>query len=205
MYNAYERHSAPTIKQMQVAYLYNECNETYARIAEITGYAISTCRSYARNPYIKSLFFVVEVEEIPVEQTAKILNRVCGGVTVPMNYLQDCGEDVERQQTVYLFKFYDNDKTVPIFSKIGTTSVSVNTRLRQEIGEYRKKGFDVRSVDVCRIRDCGDFPPEAFESFLRALLIKKYPNTWHKNDRFFNVDVSTDYFDTLCNQFVNII
>ena len=202
-YNAYERQHDTTIRQMQVAFLYHECNEDYARISEITGYAISTCRIYARKPYVVEFFCVVPVPA-PITPD-RITIRNCQGVAVPMNYLPDCGEDVRGQQTVYLFKFYCSDRFVPVFSKIGTTSVSVNSRLRQEIGGYRKNGFDIQSVDVCRIYDCGNCPAEAFESYLRALLIAEFPNTWHKNDRFFGVDIPTERFNAICNQFANCL
>lgn len=197
-YNPYERQHDTTIRQMQVAFLYHECNEGYARISEITGYAISTCRAYVRKPYLAEFFCVVPTT-IPDRTTI----RKCQGVVVPMNYLPDCGEDVSGQQVVYLFKFYCHDRFIPVFSKIGTTAVSVNTRLRQEIGEYRKNGFDIQSVDVCRIYNCGNCPPEAFESYLRALLIAEFPNTWHRNDRFFGVDIPTERFNAICNQFAN--
>jgi hypothetical protein len=40
---------------------------------------------------------------------------------------------------------------------------------------------------------------------LRALLIAEFPNTWHKNDRFFGVDIPTERFNTICNQFANCL
>ena len=201
-YNAYERQSVTTIRQMQVAYLYWEKNETYTRISEITGYAVSTCRTYARthNNYPCGMF-----DDVQMIVPERVTHRTCGAVTVPMNYLPNCGDDVKGQQTAYLFKFYTNNRAVPVFSKIGTTATSVNNRLRQEIGEYRKKGFDIRSVDVCKIYDCGCVPAEAYESYLRALLIAEFPNTWHRNDRFFGVDIPTDRFCELCDQFAKCL
>lgn len=197
-YNAYERQTRTTIRQVQVAYLYHECNEPFARIAEITGYAVSTCRTYAKNFYNPAMFemFTTVPEIVPERVTI----RKCGSVNVPMNYLPNCGADVRGQQTAYLFKFYTNDRSVPVFSKIGTTAKSVNQRLRQEIGEYRNKGFDIRSVDVCKIYNCGEVPAEAYESYLRALLIAEFPNTWKRNDRFFGVDIPTDRFCALCGE-----
>ncbi len=129
--------------------------------------------------------------------------RRCGNVRIPMNYLENCGPDVKGQQSVYLFKFYTKNRELPVFSKIGTTAKSINERLRQEIGEYRRK-FDIRSVDVCKIIDCGEMPAESYESYLRALLMKDYPGTWKRNDRFFGVDVDTERFEELCGIFCAI-
>ena len=127
--------------------------------------------------------------------------RKCKGVKVKMNYLEDFGEDVKNSQQCYLFKFFTDDEVMPIFSKIGTTGKSCNERLRDEIGEYREKGFNILSVDIAKIYQCGDLPAEAFESFLRAYFIKDYPNTWRKNDRFFGADVDVDKFVKLCKMF----
>lgn len=200
-------------RKAQVYYLYHvECLKRSV-IADITGYAVSSLSTMRNKVFayaeLAEMIFapapvVVSREEIiadvVMQTVAHTKIRRCGSLDVPMNYLENCGEDVEGQQTAYLFKFYTTDRTVPVFSKIGTTARSVNERLRREIGDYRKK-FDIRSVDVCKIYNCGDLPAESFESYLRALLIKDYPNTWKKNDRFFSVDVSTDRFVTLCNQF----
>lgn len=198
----------PDVHRAQVYFLYHVEEVRRARIAEITGYSVATL-STMRNHVgdyaeLAEEIFVEVVEETPSEPTIPILTtyRRCGDVVVPMNYLPGCGEDVKGQQTTYLFKFYTSNSAVPVFSKIGTTAKSVNERLRQEIGEYRKK-FDIRSVDVCRIYDCGELPPESFESYLRCKLIKKFPGTWKKNDRFFDTDIPEDLFTALCDQFAN--
>lgn len=200
--------SYPDVRKAQVYFLYHIEDVRRARISAITGYAPSTLSSL-RNKVcdyaeLAEELFLEVVEEVPkvVSVPVRTTYRRCGDVIVPMNYLPDCGEDVPGQQTTYLFKFYTADSAVPVFSKIGTTAKSVNERLRQEIGEYRKK-FDIRSVDVCRIYDCGELPPESFESFLRCKLIKQFPGTWKKNDRFFGTDIPEELFTALCDQFAN--
>lgn len=200
--------SYPDVRKAQVYFLYHVEDVRRARISDITGYAPSTLSSLRNRvggyaDLARELFLeVVEDETETVAVPVRTTYRRCGEVVVPMNYLPGCGEDIPGQQTTYLFKFYTDNSNVPVFSKIGTTAKSVNERLRQEIGEYRKK-FDIRSVDVCRIYDCGELPPESFESFLRCKLIKKFPGTWKKNDRFFGTDIPEELFTTLCEQFAN--
>lgn len=165
-----------------------------------------TCETIAKNCIEWTKKYILDPISLSIETAKEIIKytktRRCSGFIIPMNYLSDCGEDVKGQQTLYLFKFYNSNHEI-IFSKIGTTKVSVNERLRQEVAEYLKK-FDVASVDVCKIYDCGEMPAESYESFLRATLIKKYPNTWHKNDRFFGVNIPTETFTTLCDTFTNM-
>lgn len=198
----------PDVRKAQVYFLYHVEEVRRARISAITGYAPSTLSSLRNRvsdyaSLAEELFLeVIEEDTAEVAVPVRTTYRRCGDVVVPMNYLPGCGEDVQGQQTTYLFKFYTADTAVPVFSKIGTTAKSVNERLRQEIGEYRKK-FDIRSVDVCRIYDCGELPPESFESFLRCKLIKKFPGTWKKNDRFFGTDIPVEMFTALCEQFAN--
>lgn len=143
------------------------------------------------------------VEEI-VNEIEKTLFRKYEDKEIPMNYLKNCGADTKGEEQVYLIKFFGEDEEKPLFSKIGTTKVSVNSRLRNEIKYYNDHNLDVRSADVCKIVPCGEMPAESYESFLRALLIKKYPNTWHKNDRFFGVDIDTETFVRMCEQFKNL-
>ncbi len=134
----------------------------------------------------------------------KKATRRCGSVIVNINYLEGYGTDIKDTEQTYLFKFYGKDNTVPLFTKIGTTAKSCNTRIRQEIGEYRQKGFDVRNVDICKIVQCGSIPAESYESFLRAFLMKDYPDTWRRNDRFFGTDVLTSRFVELCEMYSKI-
>lgn len=198
----------PDVRKAQVYFLYHVEDVRRARISAITGYSPNTLSSLRNRvsdyaSLAEELFLeVIEEDTAEVAVPVRTTYRRCGDVVVPMNYLPGCGEDVQGQQTTYLFKFYTADTAVPVFSKIGTTAKSVNERLRQEIGEYRKK-FDIRSVDVCRIYDCGELPPESFESFLRCKLIKKFPGTWKKNDRFFGTDIPEELFTALCEQFAN--
>ena len=207
------------VRRAQVYQLYHVACEPRKVIAEITGYAVSTLSSIRKMvcdyaDLAEAIFDdstagsveIVEVEEtVIIEPVAHTKIRRCGDSEIPMMYLEDCGLDIPRTQQAYLFKFYSDDNEIPVFSKIGTTSVSINERLRREIGDYIKTGFDIKYVEVCKIYQCGNVPAEAFESYLRAMLILKYPNTWRKNDRFFGVDVSTPLFIELCNAYQNLM
>lgn len=110
-------------------------------------------------------------------------------------------KDTKSGEKTYFFKFYDRCDAPPVFDKIGTTTKSCLGRLKEEIRYYNKAGFDIERVEVCEIWDCGNTPAESYESFMRALLIKKYPNTWHKNDRFFGTNIPTELFTSLCKQY----
>ena len=69
---------------------------------------------------------------------------------------------------------------------MGTTTRTVIQRLKEELrsNTYKKIGC-VRAV-VNRVYDCGDIPAEGLESYFRALYIKRYPQSFKKNDRFMN-------------------
>ena len=99
-------------------------------------------------------------------------------------------------------KTFDKDPSLARrFQKIIVEAPSVNETLNILNGiksEYLFNGFS-------KIYDCGNVPAEAYESYLRALLIAEFPNTWHRNDRFFGVDIPTDRFCELCDQFAKCL
>lgn len=110
-------------------------------------------------------------------------------------------KDTKSGEKTYFFKFYDNPDRPPVFDKIGTTNKSCLDRLKQEIRYYNKAGFGIEKVEICEIWDCGNTPAESYESFMRALLIKKFPNTWRRNDRFFGANIPTSLFQSLCAEY----
>lgn len=122
------------------------------------------------------------------------------GRAIPMEFMEDCGENIKDREIVYFFKFYSYDEL--LFNKIGTTTKDVISRLKQEIGYYSKQ-FELTRVEIHRIVDCGDYPAEGAESVLRAELIKQYPKAFRKNDRFFEVDISPSVFDNILNDYFN--
>lgn len=88
-------------------------------------------------------------------------------------------------QKCYLFSFFDSNDNL-VCSKVGTTIRKVRQRLREELNSktYQNMGC-VRAV-IQRVYDCGNTPAEGLESRIRAEYIKKYPNSFLKNDRFIN-------------------
>lgn len=203
MYNPFERISFCTARQLQPAYLREVCGLTYAEIAEITGYAVSTCRNYAKqySGYEKLWEMLFEMPaEIADKPATQTLYRKFkdGRPAVAMEFMSGCGENIKGEQAVYFFKFF-NENTLE-FNKIGTTAVDVVARLRDEIGEYSKK-FDIRRVEIHRICPCGNCPAEGAESALRAELCRHYPEAYRKNDRFFGVDIDPEVFDQVINAY----
>lgn len=136
------------------------------------------------------------ISDEPVVLYRKFRN---GRPAVAMEFMPNCGENLKNEQAVYFFKFYN--ETALEFNKVGTSAKDVVARLRDEIGEYSKK-FDIRRVEIHRIRSCGHYPAEGAESALRAELIRKYPTAFRKNDRFFGVDIAPEVFDEIVNSFL---
>lgn len=144
---------------------------------------------------------VIAIEEEKQEEEKRVLMRRFrdNRPDVPMEFMAGCGENLKNVNAVYFFKFYDSNSL--LFNKIGTSTVDVVGRLRAEIGTYTEQ-FDIRRVEIHRIRSCGEIPPEGAESMLRAEIMKRYPNTFRKNDRFFGVDVPTELFDEIVSNYL---
>ena len=119
---------------------------------------------------------------------------------IRIEYLNDTEiKDTPSGEKMYFFKFYNDNEL--IFDKIGTTARKCIKRLKEEIRQYLKSEFPIDSVKICGIWYCGSTPAESYESYLRALLIKKYPNTWKRNDRFFNANIPTSTITDLCTEY----
>lgn len=197
----------------QIYALYEVANWKRAQIANHLDYAVSTVSTKRSKMWeyveVAEMLFeemtelddivevldevVVEVEEIHEEEKRVLVRSFRDSrPDVLMEFMPECGDNLKNTNAVYFFKFYDTDSL--LFNKIGTSTKDVVGRLRDEIGEYTKK-FDIRRVEIHRICSCGDMPPEGAESMLRAKIMKEYPNTFRRNDRFFGVDVSTILFD----------
>ncbi len=100
---------------------------------------------------------------------------------------------------VYIVYFYGADGQI-IYSKPGTTVRLIKDRIKEELTSYRKNG--VCSARLMRLWDCGEMPPEGLESNLRAHYIKKYPDTFVKNDRFAGVHADLDDADRLAAEYL---
>ena len=160
------------LKHLQVVYLAHyefNCEE----IRKWTNYAVSTIHSYLRK------FADLLEEAIKTFQriTNKLKNQLLGG-----------------RELVYLFKFFGIEDKL-ICSKVGTTTRLPSQRLKEEIRYYQKHNIPVVKAEICAVIDCGNLPAEGAESQLRAYFIKRFPNAFCKNDRFFGVDIPIKEFN----------
>lgn len=191
-------------RRWQVIYLYQEY--TASVVSNATGYAKSTVRSYAAK-YKDELpmaiaFFETVTTTINRRKTIHHSENCIQWGNTKIEWLNNTTEkDNEDGEKVYLFRFYEDKDADPVFSKIGTTTKSCLARLKDEIRYYEKRGFNINYVEICEIWDCQSMPAESYESFMRALLIKKFPNTWKKNDRFFGVSIPTELFIKFCSMY----
>lgn len=182
MLNPHCNYSDVRTKHLQVIFL-GLCEKMpVKRIAEITCYAVSTVKRYLNKfksllDESKTIFF----SEVEIISECDLLNKAT--------------------EKCYLFKFY-NDKSEIIFSKVGTTTRKVKTRVKEEIRSYRKNAVDVYKVVICSVFDCGELPAEGAESITRAEFIRQYPNTFKKNDRFMNIDIPTENFNKIVNSYL---
>lgn len=169
------------MKRMQTVYLNKHGFDTDA-IAKWTGYAKSTIHTYVR-------------------KFADLLEKACATfyhVTQKVKTVMRGG-----RQLVYLYKFYYENGEL-ICSKVGTTTRLPEQRLKEEITYYKKHGLKVDRGEICSVIDCGAIPAEGAESYARAEYIKKYPDCFHKNDRFFGIDISTRSFNSIINSYLGM-
>lgn len=102
-------------------------------------------------------------------------------------------------QLVYLIRLL-NESDKLIWSKVGTTTRDINTRMKEHLRYYKKNG--VSKVEVSRVYDCGALPAEGLESEFRARYMCKYPNTFQKNDRFTNTEFDLVEADTIAQEYL---
>ena len=91
----------------------------------------------------------------------------------------------DAKQKCYLFTFFDADGNM-VCSKVGTTTRKVLQRLKEELNSDTYKKIGCARAVVNRVYDCGDIPAEGLESYFRAMYIRRYPQSFKKNDRFMN-------------------
>lgn len=161
-------------KRKQVVYLADNGFQP-EEIAKWTGYAVSTIKTYAK----KFLSLLDEARKMFYHITQKVKAVLRGG-----------------KQLVYLYKFYYENGEL-ICSKVGTTTRLPEQRLKEEISYYRKHNIAVANAEICSVIDCGALPAEGAESYARAQYIKQHPEAFHKNDRFFGIDIPTKSFNKI--------
>ena len=97
---------------------------------------------------------------------------------------QDCKSLCDTaKEKCYLFEFLDKDGN-SICSKVGTTTRTVVQRLKEELRSKTYANMGAVCAVIHRVYDCGEMPAEGLESHFRANYIKRYPNSFCKNDRF---------------------
>jgi hypothetical protein len=72
--------------------------------------------------------------------------------------------------------------------------------MKEHLSYY--SNLDIIGVEIESVINCGAYPAEGLESYCRAYYIKKYPNAFKKNDRFFNVDLNTEEFNNLATTYL---
>ena len=144
-------------------------------------------------------------KEYILDPIAKTVRKIPKSYTVEW---KDNTEDEDfysdGEQLLYYFTFFDRITEKKEFDKIGTTTRTARKRLKEEVRYYNKHGFDIGKVEVRLLKNCGEVPAESYESFLRGILTKKFPNTWKKNDRFFGADITTETIQNGINLFENL-
>ena len=167
------------IRHLQTVYL-DSHGFKLEDIAELTGYTITTIRSYL----YKFKDLLEEAKKTFYKITLKIKKEYYAG-----------------KQYVYLFKFYN--KEIGTISKVGMTTQLPTQRLKQEIKYYIEHGLNIEDSKICSVIDCGEIPADGAESQTRAYFIRRYPKAFKKNDRFFGVNLSTRTFNTVVMNYLN--
>lgn len=162
-------------KRLQIIYLKEVEHLTAKQIAEFVDYSVNTIKSYM----YKFSHLLAEAKKLFGKITVAIISKI-----------EQLGE--KGTEKCYLFKFYNEEKI--LFSKIGTTTREILTRLKEEVKSYSKSGFKITKVIIEDVVDCGSIPAEGLESFCRAKFIRNYPNAFKKNDRFMEVDIPVEEF-----------
>ena len=100
----------------------------------------------------------------------------------------------------YLFKFYDDNDNL-VYSKVGTTTQTIYTRLTRELHDYRAKGDNIKYATIESVFNTNEYYPEGAESIARAMFIKKFNKHFIKNDRF-TCDIDVNEFNAIVTQYL---
>jgi hypothetical protein len=206
--NAYSHYDDCQTKYRQIVYLSEKRGETYDFIAKLTGYAVSTVRTYVRKfshlleeacamfKYSRKTSTAVA----PVEKKSATPKVQKAKVETSIEF--ECPDTLPADgEKFYLIRAFDmNGKR--IFSKVGTTIRSILQRMKEHLKAYEKLGI-VRIV-VDKVWDCGNIPAEGYESWFRAWYIRRWPEKFNKTDRFFDVDFDLDEAQTIFSQYANL-
>ena len=158
-YDPYVQHRETEVRHAQVVYLSKVKHLDDVRVAEITGYAVTTVRIYS-NIYQEDL-----------EEKSKIMFEETEGV-LPSNV---------KGNWCYWIRVYCDGKH--IFDKIGTTTRTPEIRIAEMMRNGWKNYYGVLTCKVMELFDCGSRNPVGLEKLLHGVLISQ--NYEHlPNDRF---------------------
>lgn len=107
----------------------------------------------------------------------------------------------DRAEKCYLIEFFDENKN-SICSKVGTTIRTIQQRVREELSSKTYKKMGAVSCVIHRVYDCKGIPAEGLESYFRANYIRKYPNSFCKNDRFICAKFDLAEADKIYSEYV---
>ena len=157
-YDPYSKYGDPFIAHAQVIYLYRVKHFDYSRIADITGYAVSTVRGYV----YKYEGLYEKATQMFVEPTGVVPPHIKGN-------------------WCYWIRVYCDGRH--IFDKIGTTTRSPVVRINEVMRNGWKYYDGVLTCTVMELIDCGSRNPVGLEKLLHGVLISQdYKHI--PNDRF---------------------
>jgi hypothetical protein len=132
----------------------------------------------------------------------KIITKICSPKRITNDrifYGDNCIIQTENptSQKCYLIEFLNEEKE-SLCSKVGTTTRAVLTRIKEELRSKTYKDMGAVYCVIHRVYDCGEYPAEGLESLFRAEYIRKYPNSFYKNDRFIKQKFDLAEADKIC-------
>lgn len=101
-------------------------------------------------------------------------------------------------QLCYLIELLGKNYNL-MYSKIGTTTRSIDQRMKEHLRYYAKEG--VEYIRINKVWDCGEIDAEGFESYFRSVMIKKHHEAFKKNDRFIAMAIPIEYAEELFAQY----
>lgn len=151
---------------------------------------------WQESPAVRAVWDFVEDAFLIVKRFVK---RVIEQFKPTANVVYSCTK-VEGEQLAYLVRLLDKNGNL-MWSKVGTTTRTIEGRMGEHLRTYRKYG--IATIEVTKVWDCGEVDAEGVESFLRAKYIRKYPKTFERNDRFRNVEFDIEEADKWVNSYLN--
>ena len=149
-------------------------------------------KTYVLDPINKAVRKLTSIKSI-APRTRKSNIDISSGCVIQSN------ED--KVQKCYLIEFFDaNDDS--ICSKVGTTIRKIQDRIREELNSKTYQSMGAVRCVIHRVYDCGEIPAEGLESYFRAKYIRKYPNSFHKNDRFIKQVFDLVEADKICAEYL---